>query len=77
MSLHHPKGASEGSSLALAACWHSWHKQIKSLNELLCDEINRYLSTRIKNYGLFVSVNENKTIHPSFVNLMVEVQRQV
>lgn len=77
MNLHHPKGALEGTSLALAACWHTWYKQLKTLNQILCQEVDTHLCTRIRNNGLIITKNEHKTIHQSFVNLMVEVHRQV
>lgn len=67
----------EGSSLALAISWHSWLRSLKSLYGILCSEVDNFLCTRTKNYGLFVVKNEHKTIHRTFINLIVEIYKQV
>lgn len=77
VKIHHPKGAVEGSSVALAISWDAWLKKLKTVYLILCSEVDKYLCTRTKNYSLIVLENEHKTVHRTFINLFVEIYRQV
>lgn len=77
MNIHHPKGASEESNLAFAVSWHTWLKCVMSLHQVLYHDLEKNLCIRLKNSGMFSTENGHKVVHPSFVNLMVEVCNQV
>lgn len=77
MKLHHPRGAVQGSPLALAINWDSWLRNVYSLYNILCVEVDKHLCTKTKSYGLLVIENEYKMVHRTFIDLFVEVYRQV
>lgn len=77
ITLHHPGGALEGSSQALAANWHNWKICLKQMYSILTTEISQYLRQCVKNTNIFMTKDNTTVILTSFVMLFVEVCKQV
>lgn len=77
INIHHPGGALENNSSSYAVCWLNWHKCLRSLYGILCNEMDKNLCVRLKNSSLFVTSKNHKMLADIFVKLTVEVCRQV
>lgn len=76
--IHHPNGAVEGSASAYACSWDDWHKHLRSLYSVLCDQINNNIHVKFKPMTIFSGQQNNLDIlHNTFASLIVSVFRQV
>ncbi|KAF5282895.1 hypothetical protein FQR65_LT14172 [Abscondita terminalis] len=76
IQIHHPKGSVEGDALAYAYCWTDWHKYLRSLYSILCQEMIHKEQPKF-NLSLSKQPYSIPTAHKKFLSLIVEVFRQV
>lgn len=75
--IHHPKGATKNTPMAYACNWTEWNKMLKSLYGTLCKEIQDSLRIKTKQVPLYGTQNGEKEIDNTFLNLIVDVFRQI
>lgn len=77
VAIHNPGGVKVGSPSAYAVSWDIWQRCLTNIYDIITNEIDKSLESRIRNQSFFVVKKGINHVNETFSCLFVGVCRQV